>query len=256
MKTDVNFDTLVEHFSKRIYGSRKGAIRLAVLQRDFNEQIPQLKHAHLNILDIGGGMAQMGLHLASLGHHITINDISSGMLDMAKKEAEKQHLSEHITWHHGPYQTLETKPYDIVVCHAVLEWLAEPALLLSRLADLCADDGIVSLMFYNADALILHNLIRGNFNKINNQDFSGMQGGLTPLHPIAPSWVEASLAEHGLEVFYKSGIRVFSDYVGIKRGGNESDTDVLNMELTFSQQQPYINIGRYVHFMCRKHRQT
>jgi len=250
-KQDVNFDDLVSHFSSRIYGSRKGKIRLAVLQRDLLAQIPNLQDGTLNILDIGGGLGQMGLYLASFGHQVTINDISSGMLDMAKAEALAQGLSDNITWHHSGYQTISPKAYDVVTCHAVLEWLAEPALLLEKLSGLVGENGIVSLMFYNADALVLHNLIRGNFNKINNQDFSGMKGGLTPLHPVSPRWVEDRLASCGLQVFYKSGIRVFSDYVGIKRGGNEDDEQVLAMELKFSQQQPYINIGRYVHFMCR-----
>ncbi|MDQ6981194.1 MAG: SAM-dependent methyltransferase, partial [Ghiorsea sp.] len=33
MTQDTNFDDLSEHFKKRIYGSHKGAIRLAVLER-------------------------------------------------------------------------------------------------------------------------------------------------------------------------------------------------------------------------------
>ncbi|MDQ6991532.1 MAG: methyltransferase domain-containing protein [Mariprofundaceae bacterium] len=251
-KQDTNFDELASHFQKRIYGSRKGKIRLAVLQRDLLEQIPELKKGGLEILDIGGGLAQMGLYCASFDNHVTINDLSKSMLDMGKLEAKKQGLMDDMTWHHGAYQTLEHKKYDLVLCHAVLEWLAEPTLLLETLAKFCKDDGRISLMFYNIDALILHNLIRGNFNKIKNQDFSGMKGGLTPLNPVSPAWVEETLKNNGLDVFYKSGIRVFSDYVGIKHGGNEKDVDVLDMELSFSQQQPYINIGRYVHFICKK----
>ncbi len=252
IQQDTNFDDLVAHFQKRIYGSRKGKIRLAVLQRDLAEQIPKLKHGGLDILDIGGGLGQMGLHLASFGNAITINDISREMLVMAELEAKKQGLADNITWHHGPYQSLEHKQYDVVICHAVLEWLVEPDMLLERLSAFCKADGFISLLFYNADALVLHNLIRGNFNKIKNKDFSGMKGGLTPLNPVSPAWVEAKLNTHGLEVCYKSGIRVFSDYVGVKRGGNENDDEVLAMELLFSRQQPYINIGRYVHFLCRK----
>jgi S-adenosylmethionine-dependent methyltransferase len=45
---------------------------------------------------------------------------------------------------------------------------------------------------------------------------------------------------------------VFSDYVGIKRGGNENDADVIQMELKYSQQEPYIQLGRYIHFICKK----
>ncbi|MDX8384000.1 MAG: hypothetical protein R8M45_07960, partial [Ghiorsea sp.] len=61
---DTNFDDLANHFKKRIYGSRKGAIRLAVLQRDLQENIPELAENRLKVLDIGAGMAQMSIGLA------------------------------------------------------------------------------------------------------------------------------------------------------------------------------------------------
>lgn len=246
---DVNFDDLAAHFSQRIYGSSKGKIRLAVLQRDLLAHIPNVEQGGLRILDIGGGMGQMGLHLARFGHQLTINDISGAMLALAKDEARKQDLFNHIEWIHGPFQNLEPKAYDVVICHAVLEWLVEPEALLEKISTFCGAKTIISLMFYNADALILHNLIRGNFNKIKKQNFSGMKGGLTPLHPIQPAWVEAQLAALGFRLIHKSGVRVFSDYVGIKRGGNEDDVEVLNMELLYSTQQPFIDIARYVHFV-------
>ena len=252
MAQDVNFDDLTEHFKKRIYGSHKGAIRLAVLERDLKAQIPKYMQGGLNVLDIGAGFAQMGLKLAALGHDVCINDISKNMLAVAKQQAQEQGLAEHITWQHGAFQSLPPEPYDVVLRHAVLEWLDKPEELLNTLSKLTHQGSVVSLMFYNKDALVLHNLIRGNFKKIENNDFSGMKGGLTPPNPLKPDWVEATLNDLGFDVSYKSGIRVFSDYVGIKRGGNENSDAVLAMELQYSNQQPYQQVGRYTHFICSK----
>ncbi|MDQ7002822.1 MAG: methyltransferase domain-containing protein [Ghiorsea sp.] len=249
MTQDTNFDDLTEYFKKRIYGSHKGAIRLAVLDRDLKAQIPNYAQGGLSVLDIGAGFAQMGLKLAALGHDVCINDISQNMLAIAKQHAQEQGLTEHITWHHGAFQTLPSKSYDVVLCHAVLEWLDNPDELLSALSRFTHQNSIVSLMFYNKDALILHNLIRGNFKKIKNNDFKGMKGGLTPPNPLKPDEVEAKLHDLGFDVVYKSGIRVFSDYVGIKRGGNEDPDAVLAMELQYSNQLPYQHMGRYVHFV-------
>ena len=252
MSKDTNFDDLAEHFEKRIYGSRKGKIRLAVLERDLRIHIPNLESSHLQILDIGAGLAQMGIQLAQMGHHVCINDISANMLALAKKQAEQHHISKQITWHHGPLQSLSESHYDVILCHAVLEWLHEPKQLFEKLSALASVNTVVSLMFYNFDALVFHNLIRGNFKKVNNSDFSGMKGGLTPPNPLKPSWVEDNLQTHGFEVFYKSGVRVFSDYVGVKHGGNAHDEDVLKMELEYSSQLPYLNLGRYIHYLCRR----
>ena len=47
-----------------------------------------------------------------------------------------------------------------MLCHAVLEWLAEPHAILPVLHQLCAPGGWLSLAFYNRDALIYRNLLR------------------------------------------------------------------------------------------------
>ena len=252
MSQDVNFDDLTTHFQTKIYGSRKGKVRLAVLNRDLEENIPTWELGGLSVLDMGAGLGHMGIKAAAYGHDVCINDISEKMLGVAKESARAQGVEHKIVWQHGAFQSLKDKTYDLVLCHAVLEWLDKPASLLEKLQSLTQENSYVSLMFYNLDALIFHNLIRGNFNKITNNDFSGMKGGLTPPNPIKPAWVKSKLVEYGFEVVQQSGIRVFSDYVGIRRGGNASDKDVLAMELLHSNQEPHMHMGRYIHFICQK----
>ncbi len=252
MSRDINFDDLGEHFQKRIYGSHKGKIRLAVLKRDLEEQVPGIKAGGLTVLDVGAGLGQMGLHLAGLGHDVCINDISANMLAVAKRTACEQGMEKDMRWSHGSFQDLEAKPYDLVLCHAVLEWLNKPESFFMKLCELTHKNSWVSLMFYNKDALVFHNLLRGNFKKISRDDFSGMKGGLTPPNPLRLAWVENKLQQYGFEVCYRSGIRVFSDYVGAKRGGNMHEADVLGMELQYSRQMPYLLLGRYVHVICQQ----
>jgi len=249
---DINFDDLTAHFQKRIYGSQKGKIRLAVLERDLKLHLPNIEQGGLSVLDLGAGLGQMGLQFAQMGHQVCINDISKNMLEVAKTAAETLTIKHPITWSHEPFQNLEDTTYDVVLCHAVLEWLDQPEELIAKLQKLTQKDSILSIMFYNIDALVFHNLVRGNFKKINNNDFSGMKGGLTPPNPAKPEWVEKKLSQFGFDVVHKSGVRVFSDYVGIKRGGNVREEDVLDMELRYSTQEPYLNMGRYIHFVCKR----
>ena len=55
-----------------------------------------------------------------------------------------------------------------------------------------------------------------------------------------------------MRVKSQSGIRVFHDYVTTERGGNGVPEDVIEMELKYSQQEPFLWLGRYIHLMLEK----
>ena len=83
---DRNFDPITEHFVKKVYGGLKGDIRLAVLKRDLSavvSEFSQQLNRPLKILDVGAGLAQLSIELATQGHSVTINDISDNMLTEA-----------------------------------------------------------------------------------------------------------------------------------------------------------------------------
>ena len=157
MNQDRNFDDISAHFEKKIYGGLKGEIRLAVLRHDIFGWVKswqQTQTRPLRVLDVGAGLAQISIELAKDGHDVTINDISANMLEIAKQNAGE--AAQNITWHTCPYQQLDDKltgKYDLILCHAVLEWLAEPKLIMDFfdrwLVDDGAEKGVLSLCFYN-----------------------------------------------------------------------------------------------------------
>jgi S-adenosylmethionine-dependent methyltransferase len=134
MNQDRNFDDISAHFEKKIYGGLKGEIRLAVLRHDIFDWVKSWQQIHnrpLRVLDVGAGLAQISIELAKDGHDVTINDISANMLEIAKQNAGE--AAQTITWHTCPYQQLDDKltgKYDLILCHAVLEWLVEPKLIM------------------------------------------------------------------------------------------------------------------------------
>ena len=260
MNQDRNFDDISAHFEKKIYGGLKGEIRLAVLRHDIFGWVKSWQQTHnrpLRVLDVGAGLAQISIELAKDGHDVTINDISANMLEIAKQNAGE--AAQNITWHTCPYQQLDDKltgKYDLILCHAVLEWLAEPKLIMDFfdrwLVDDRAEKGVLSLCFYNPASFVYRNLVMGNFNLLNNKDFKADNGSLTPNHPVAKDEVIAWIGDHHYQILHTSGLRVFHDYSPLKRGGHTNPQAVIDMEVAYSGQDPYKWLGRYLHFLVSK----
>ena len=134
---DRNFDDLTEKFKRKVYGGLKGEIRLAVIWRDLN-QVMALKvmGKPIRILDIGGGLGQLSTNLSLMGHQVSYNDISRSMMIEAQKLAKKNGRLNNIDWYNCPYQDLSPEilgRFDLVMCHAVIEWLAHPNKLIEAL---------------------------------------------------------------------------------------------------------------------------
>ena len=217
----------------------------------------QTHNRPLRVLDVGAGLAQISIELAKDGHDVTINDISANMLEIAKQNAGE--AAQNITWHTCPYQQLDDKltgKYDLILCHAVLEWLAEPKLIMDFfdrwLVDDRAEKGVLSLCFYNPASFVYRNLVMGNFNLLNNKDFKADNGSLTPNHPVAKDEVIAWINDHHYQILHTSGLRVFHDYSPLKRGGHTNPQAVIEMEVAYSGQDPYKWLGRYLHFLVSK----
>ena len=278
-RRDRSFDAIADHFEKKVYGGLKGEIRLAVLRRDIFEYSAQLSKSlgrPLRVLDVGAGLAQIAIELATQGHHVVINDISANMLEKAKAAAALIDENLDITWYVCPYQALENKlikekpakdnepksnddavkastKFDLIMSHALLEWLAEPASIMDFFDRQLAAHGALSLCFYNPASFDYRNLIMGNFNLLDNTDYKAdNKKSLTPNHPVAKEEVASWLAAHHYEIVLESGLRVFHDYTPLKRGGHNDPNAVIRMELRYSQREPYKWLGRYLHIMATR----
>ncbi len=255
MRVDRNFDGISTHFANKIYGGLKGQIRLDVLWRDIDEHLGKFLTESRRVLDVGAGLAQIAIRLAQSGHCVHINDISKEMLALSQDAASKAEMRDKIRWHCCPFQNLPSdinEPFDLVMCHAVLEWLSDPVAAIPILESLVTDNGWLSLTFYNRNALIYRNLVRGNFNKVLKADYAGDPASLTPPNSLLVDQVRAWLQKSGFTVIEQSGIRVFNDYVRNPTGGNTVPEAIRDMELRFSRQEPFLWLGRYIHLLCKK----
>ncbi|NWF35253.1 methyltransferase domain-containing protein [Mariprofundus sp. KV] len=254
--SDRNFDDLTERFARNIYGSAKGEVRLAIVWQHLLQTLPQLTAGKpLRILDAGCGLGQMGLKLAELGHELVLSDLSGKMVDQTRTLFAEKLPDVAVECLHGPVQEMSADAlgqFDLVLFHAVLEWVAEPKETLEHLLTLIRPGGDLSLMFYNRDALIFRNLIRGNWRKAESDNLQGEEGGLTPYNPLTLQEVEGWLEEWNFELLSRAGVRVVYDYMDRKMREARPVEEVVRIEMKYARQPPYLQMGRYLHLIAKR----
>jgi len=255
IKYDKNFDDLSSRFRKNIYNTPKGQIRLNILWRDLTEQIPEIERGGLSILDAGAGQGNFSLELAKKNHAVTLSDVSSQMLQDAQELFTTHELNDNVHFIHSSVQNLSEhieNQFDVVLFHAVLEWLAEPEETLKQLLQFIKPGGYLSLMFYSRTGLIYKNLTHGNFDHILNDSLAGDGKTLTPTNPQDPEKVYQWLDSMNLNTLLKSGVRVFYDGINRERRKQISKEELFELEKRFSRLEPYCSLARYVHVLCQK----
>jgi S-adenosylmethionine-dependent methyltransferase len=255
MRSDTSFDGIAATFEAEVYGASSGYIRLQVLWEDLVTEVPQIARGGLSILDAGGGAGHLALHLAQLGNRVVLCDTSREMLDRAEESVRQGRVSEFVTLVHTPIQELSKAVagrFDVVVCHAVLEWLANPQAALGQLVTCLRSGGQLSLLFYNRHAALQRRIFRGEFAGACRelQEGCAPRGWRSRCVPLAEEAVRVWLEALGLRVRSKAGIRIFHDYLPATMRDQEHLNDLLAVEREFRKQEPFASLGHHLHLIC------
>ncbi|WP_163935333.1 methyltransferase [Paraferrimonas sp. SM1919] len=247
---DKNFDTLAKTFSRNIYDSPKGQIRVEVLLRDLKLHTP-LEQRKLRILDAGGGFGYLSQQLAAMGHEVVLCDISKELLDKAREQINQSEQALDIQLIHGAIQELDPAlgKFDLILCHAVLEWLADGEQVIAGLKDFLTADGQLSLMFFNRDALLFHALVNGNFEYVANDLKAKKTVKLNPNHPQTLANVSSWFNNWQMPIVCQSGVRIMNDYMRRQLKEGEFAT-LLEYELKYSSKPEFVSVGRYIHLIA------
>ena len=251
LTVDRNFDDLAARFSRTIYATPRGQLRLLALAQDFNDLAIPLEGA--TVLDIGGGQGQFSLQLAKQGANISLCDVSQEMLTLAQDlfaaeniPVNSQCCSLQATDSVFPHE------YDIVLNHAVLEWLEHPFDALPQLAARVRPDGWLSLMFYNLHGHEWRQLMNGRTHAPNGANPRLRREGNAPQHPLDPDAIEQALTQLGFSVRRWRGIRCIHDHMHQKIRERIGQEAVNKSDLEVGLQEPYRRLGRYVHFLAQR----
>ncbi|WP_113905770.1 methyltransferase domain-containing protein [Aliidiomarina celeris] len=246
--SDRVFSSDALRFAKNIYDTPKGRIRQAVLQAD----LAFLRSQSPEVLDIGAGLGQINQWLAQGGARVTHVDASADMVHEAQRRHAEAGLAASYSYQVAPLQNLTSleKQYDVVLCHAALEWLDNPfqaiAIAFSRLKP----GGWLSLMFYNRHAKVMANMVFGNHDYV----AAGLQVKkkvrFSPEQPLEIQQVQSWVAQFPCTLYRHSGIRCFNDF--LKEPERMNEAQLVALELKFRHTEPYRSLGRYQHFLIRK----
>ncbi len=248
---DRNFDKLVDKFEQKVYCTVKGEWRLKLLKED-------LKALHqgetLDIWDAGCGFAQMSKWFAKAGHNLTLCDLSHQMLLRARQNFEFAELN--ASFIEGAAQDIAPSlpSQDLVMFHAVMEWLAEPKETLSIVAKKVKPTGYLSLLFYNRNSVVINNTLKGSWRLpyLLNNEYIGKGKKLTPPNPQIPEEVCQWLEDLNFEIKIHTGIRVFHDYMAREAVEQSSMQDLLDLEYRYCRAPTFRNMARYIHILAKR----
>ena len=248
---DKNFDGLFERLQTRVYSGAKGRLRLALLEAQLAQACQDLT-ANARVLDCGVGQGHLACALAAKGFRVNGIDISAAMLTAAQTLAQQRSLSLQLEQASiAKFSAEASERFDLLCCHAVIEWSEQPAANIAAMAKMLSPNGYLSLMFYNPESLVWRNLLKGNFYRAQKVEQPGQSGGLTPQHMLSLAQVEEMTEKEGLSVVARYGVRVIHDYLTPALAQSRSEEDMLAMETWLCDREPHWRLGRYLHLILQ-----
>ncbi|WDW78760.1 tRNA uridine 5-oxyacetic acid(34) methyltransferase CmoM [Salmonella enterica subsp. enterica serovar Uganda] len=252
---DRNFDDIAEKFSRNIYGTTKGQLRQAILWQDLDRVLEEIGGRKLRVLDAGGGEGQTAIKMAERGHQVTLCDLSGEMIARARQAAEAKGVSKDMHFIQCPAQDVAShleSPVDLILFHAVLEWVADPVGVLETLWSVLRPGGVLSLMFYNANGLLMHNMVAGNFDYVQAGVPKPTKSPPVPGYPPHPPLGSQGLQANCLSLLRKNRAPVLSVFSREKHQQRDCYETLVELETRYCRQEPYISLGRYIHVTAIK----
>jgi S-adenosylmethionine-dependent methyltransferase len=211
------------------------------------------------VLDLGGGTGAMSVRLARKEFQVVLLDSSEEMLGIARKEAEGNGVAERISFHHGDAGQLqeffEAQTFDMVVCHNLLEYVADPGAIVRGISRVLRKDGVVSLLLRNRAGEVLKAAIKSSDLGLakNNLSTEKVVDSLygKPVRVFDPADVLQMLAQAELGLVAEYGVRVFSDYLDSADPNDETYRQLLELELTLGARPQFAAIARYIQMIAR-----
>ena len=263
-KTVVNaeserFRSGVEKYAAYLKTS-EGRLRLDLTFANLQEFLPPAKQP-FRILDLGCGTGEMSVRLARLGHHVTLLDSSLPMLEYAKQAAQESGTAERIVLKNGDATDLASvfpaESFDAVLCHNILEYVADPSAVLRSAAGALRDaSSIISILVRNQSGEVLKAAIKEGDLEAAERNLSSqwanesLYGGRVGV--FTEETLTTMLSAEALTVTAERGVRVVSDYLPPRVSRDDEYDRIFELEYKLGKRVEFAEVARYTH--CLAHR--
>jgi S-adenosylmethionine-dependent methyltransferase len=212
----------------------------------------------LTVLDVGGGTGGFAVPLAEAGHAVTVVDASPDALAALTRRAADAGVADRIRAIQGDGDALSSlvapASVDLILCHAVLEVVDEPAGVVAAIATALRPGGAVSLLVAGRAAAILGRAINGHLRSASAvvTDPDGRAGARDTLRRRYDATTATELLRSaGLEVEEIHGVRVLTDLLPATVL-EEDPQAVLDLELALAARPPFRDIASQLHLFARR----
>jgi S-adenosylmethionine-dependent methyltransferase len=227
-----------------------GTLRQVVRQELVARQLAaHVGPAPRRILDAGCGQGTQALLLAAAGHAVTAVDSSPALL----AELRKRDVDGRVRVIEADILDLPDERFDVVLCHGVLMYFADPAPVLDALAARVLPGGLLSLLVRNADGLAMRPGLQRDWAAVMDALSGTAYRNRLGLDTRADRREEltASLRERGLTVEDWYGVRIFTDNAADDAPLPPDLENVLEAEAAAAHVDPYRAVAALTHLLAR-----
>ncbi|AVT32728.1 MULTISPECIES: methyltransferase domain-containing protein [unclassified Plantactinospora] len=232
--------------------------RTAVVWTVLRRELTRQQGRTLTVLDVGGGTGGFAVPLAEAGHRVTVVDASPDALAALTRRAAEAGVADRVRAVQGDGDALaglvEPASVDLVLCHAVLEVVDDPAGVVGAIGTALRPGGAASVLVANRAAAVLSRVTNGHLEVAATllRDPDGHAGPRDTLRRRYDAEGAAALLEAaGLTVEQTHGVRVFADLIPAVAA--EADPPaLLELELAASALPPYRDIAAQLHLFARR----
>jgi S-adenosylmethionine-dependent methyltransferase len=241
-----------------VWQAHLGTLRQVVRQELVARQLAaHVGSAPRRVLDVGCGQGTQALRLAAAGHSVTAVDSSPSLLAefAAARASLPPEARDRVRIVEADILAMPVEgAFDVVLCHGVLMYYADPAPLLDMLARRVAPGGLLSLLVRNADGLALRPGLQGDWPTaraaLSGTAYRNRLGLNTRADRRAD--LTAALASRGLTVQTWYGVRLFTDTAPDDAPLPPADelAELLAAEAEAAATDPYRSLAALTHLLA------
>lgn len=236
-----------------------GRLRYRVVSETVTQCVDELGRRPLRVLDVGGADGADSVPLAAAGHAVTVLDRSPSLLARARERAAMAGVDVvTVEADLDELSRINLDPFDVVLCHNVLQYHRDTESAVALIADQVAPAGLVSVLCPNPSGDVLDTAVRLEdpalaVTLLDATTKDSITFG-TATTRLEAAEVREHLGRHGFGTVSQFGVLAVTTYIADDDRKSEPDffAALEALELALRDREPYVRTARFWHLVARR----